>query len=155
MGVQPDDFRVKGRAMTSCYSVDRIEAIEQLFASFEMQHGFARHGDLTAGTRVAPKPRTMRAGGKGTEATQLDPRSARQSRADLFKHGVHDQRDVAQLEMRVGDGQSLDQLGLAHAFVPGCQAECAGRRRRVYPNSRILGSLAEPGSKSGWESTAS
>ena len=34
-------------------SVDRVEALEQLFAGFEVRHGLARHRHLTAGTRVA------------------------------------------------------------------------------------------------------
>ena len=136
MGVHPDDFRVKGRGNDELRcSVDRVEALAQLFAGFEVRHGLARHGHLVAGARIAPKPRTTRASGEGTEAAQLNPCSSRQGRADLLEHRVHDPLDVAQVEMRVGGGQSLDQLGLAHAFALGCQAECAGRRRLVYLNS--------------------
>ena len=45
----------------------------QLFAGFEVRHGLARHGHLVAGARVAPEPRTTRAGGEGAEAAQLNP----------------------------------------------------------------------------------
>ena len=114
-------------------------ASSKLFAGFEVRHGLARHSHLTAGTRVAPDPLPPPTGGEGAEAAQLDPRSSRQGRANLLEHRVHDPLHVAQVEMRVGGGQSLDQLGLAHAFALGCQAECAGRRRRVYLNSWILG----------------
>ena len=132
-----------------CRSVEKVEALAQLFAGFEVRHGLARHGNLVAGARIAPDPLTPPASGERAEAAKLNPRSSRQGRANLLEHRVHDPLDVAQVEMRVGGGQSLDQLGLAHAIALGCQAECAGRRRRVYLNSWIPGISAEAGSISG------
>ena len=71
-----------------------------------------------------------RASGEGTEAAQLNPCSSRQGRADLLEHRAHDPLDVAQVEMRVGGGQSLDQIESGHASSPRIPTFCSVLRSR-------------------------
>src|SRR4051812_2177238 len=89
------------RARICRRSIEKVEALKQLFAGFEVRHKLARHGYLVASARVAPDPLTAPAGGERAEAAQLDPIATCQGRGDLLEHGEHDPLDVARVEMRV------------------------------------------------------
>src|SRR5829696_4997987 len=75
-----------------------------------------------AGARVAADASIPLSGRESTEAPQLDPVAARQSRCDLAEDDGDDIIQIARFEVRVGLRESLSEFRPGHPEGQSCAA---------------------------------
>src|SRR5215470_1864390 len=91
-----------------------IESLAHFLAGLEERHRFLLHGDMRAGTRVAPGARRTVLDREGAEPAQFDSVATRHRRDNLAENGVDDVLHVALIKMRVLRRDALHELGLDH-----------------------------------------
>src|SRR5919201_4402009 len=91
-----------------------IETLAHFLAGLEERHRFLLHGDMRAGTRVAPGARRAVLDREGAEPAQFDAVATRHRRDNLAENRVDDVLHVALIEMRVLRRDALHELGLDH-----------------------------------------
>src|SRR5262245_27576129 len=91
-----------------------VEALAQILAGLEERHELLCHRDGRAGAWIAADARCAVLHREGAETPELHPIAPRQRLDDFVEDDVDDALDVAVVEMLVGRGYLLNELGLDH-----------------------------------------